>query len=316
MRILRYDPSRMEQWDQFVRESKNGTFLFERGYMDYHSDRFADHSLMVLDARDELVALLPGTPVDGTLASHAGLTYGGFVTGRRMTTPAMLAVFEGALAHLRAAGFTRLRYKSVPHIYHAYPAEEDLYALFRCEAKLCRRDVLTVVPQDRPVPYQERRMRKIRQAGKAGVTVAESADFGAFWAILEANLARVHGVRPVHSLEEITLLAGRFPGNIHLHVASDAAGPVAGPVAGAVIYDSGRVAHVQYIGSNDRGREVGALDLLFSTLLEREYASRRYFDFGIANEEEGRVLNVGLIDQKEGFGARAVAHDYYELALA
>jgi hypothetical protein len=40
-----------------------------------------------------------------------------------------------------------------------------------------------------------------------------------------------------------------------------------------------------------------------------------YFDFGISNERGGRILNEGLADYKEGFGARAVAHDFYELML-
>ena len=34
-------------WDTFVQESKNGTFLFVRDYMDYHRDRFQDCSLLV-----------------------------------------------------------------------------------------------------------------------------------------------------------------------------------------------------------------------------------------------------------------------------
>ena len=29
----------------------------------------------------------------------------------------------------------------------------------------------------------------------------------------------------------------------------------------------------------------------------------------------GRVINTGLIDQKEGFGARSVAHDHYRIDL-
>lgn len=312
MRIRRYDPSMRDAWDSFVRSSRNGTFLLERGYMDYHADRFADHSLVVRTDRDELLALLPGNEDGGRYSSHGGLTYGGFVVGERMTTPAMLEVFDDVLAYLRGSGFTAWRYKTIPSIYASHPAEEDRYALFRAGARLYRRDVLAVALPDRRLAYQERRARRIRQAGKAGVGAVESRDFAAFWPILEENLARVHGAAPVHSLAEITMLAERFPANIHLHLARDASGPV----AGTVIYDTGRVAHVQYIGSSERGREAGALDLLFASLIERRYAGRPYFDFGISNEEDGTVLNVGLIEYKEGFGARAVAHDFYEVALS
>ena len=56
--IVRYTPDRAEEWDAFVRQSKNATFLFYRGYMDYHADRFADYSLMFYD-KGRLCALLP-----------------------------------------------------------------------------------------------------------------------------------------------------------------------------------------------------------------------------------------------------------------
>lgn len=312
MKVTRYAPSMREAWDTFVRDSKNGTFIIERGYMDYHAEIFADHSLLFHGGDGELLALLPANEADGVLTSHGGLTYGGMVSGHRMTTPAMLEAFEGLLAHMHSAGLARLLYKTVPHIYHAHPAEEDRYALFRCGARLYRSDVLAVALPRNPLGYQQRRVRKVKQAVKEGLTTVTSRDFAAFWPILEANLGVVHGKRPVHSLAEIELLAGRFPDNVRLHLALDGAIPV----AGVVIYDSGRVAHVQYIGSVERGREVGALDLIFTTLIERDYAMREYFDFGISNEDDGRVLNVGLIEQKEGFGARAVAHDFYEMALA
>ena len=39
-----YTPDEAECWNELVAQSRNGTFLFDRRYMDYHSDRFADHS--------------------------------------------------------------------------------------------------------------------------------------------------------------------------------------------------------------------------------------------------------------------------------
>lgn len=45
--IERYTADQKAIWNQFVLNSKNGTFLFDRNYMDYHSDRFEDYSLMI-----------------------------------------------------------------------------------------------------------------------------------------------------------------------------------------------------------------------------------------------------------------------------
>ena len=60
--IERYTPAKKDEWDQFVRQSKNGTFLFLRDYMDYHSDRFADFSLVARDG-EKIIAVLPAITV-------------------------------------------------------------------------------------------------------------------------------------------------------------------------------------------------------------------------------------------------------------
>ena len=84
MTICRYTPDKAALWDEFVGRSRQGTFLFERAYMDYHQDRFADHSLMVY-RKARLFALLPANATDGVLWSHQGLTYGGLLTGPEAT---------------------------------------------------------------------------------------------------------------------------------------------------------------------------------------------------------------------------------------
>ena len=60
---------------------------------------------------------------------------------------------------------------------------------------------------------------------------------------------------------------------------------------------------------------MGAQAYLFGSLIE-QYKDKRFFDFGISNENEGHALNYGLLDWKEGFGARCYAHDFYEIATA
>ena len=56
--IIRYTKDKADEWNEFVARSKNGTFLFNRNYMDYHSDRFADYSLMFY-RKGRLYALMP-----------------------------------------------------------------------------------------------------------------------------------------------------------------------------------------------------------------------------------------------------------------
>jgi hypothetical protein len=299
-------------WDRFVAESKNGTFLFQRGYMDYHADRFTDASLVLEDAAGQWLALLPASRDGARVSSHGGLTYGGLVSADSMTTPRMLAAFDAIRAHYSAEGVTSVHYKTIPHPYHRLPAEEDRYALFRQGATLVRRDVLSVVEPTNPGPVQSRRRRAAAKAAKAGVVVRRSTRWPDYWRLLAETLAARHAAAPVHSLDEIALLARRFPDQITLWLA-ELEGE---PTAGVVVYDTGPVAHAQYTAANELGRETGSLDLLFLNLIGEAYRDRKAFDFGISNEDQGRVLNSGLIEQKEGFGARAVVHDFYDWRLA
>jgi Acetyltransferase (GNAT) domain len=280
--------------------------------MDYHRDRFVDHSLLVRGPEGDIVALLPAHAAGERISSHSGLSFGGLVVGPGMKAPLFLRCFEALLLELTRLDFAVLDYKTVPHIYNRHPAEEDRYALFLLGAELTRRDLLAVVTRDNRLPYQTRRARGVKKAQAAGVTMQEEGEFSDYWRLLAATLAERFRAEPVHTLDEIRLLRDRFPANIRLFTARSIAGDL---LAGVVVYESGRVAHAQYIAASPAGREVAALDLLFDHLLNDLYRDIPYFDFGASHEEAGRAINVGLIDQKEGFGARAVAHDHYRIDL-
>ncbi|MCF5965737.1 GNAT family N-acetyltransferase, partial [Xanthomonas perforans] len=125
-------------WDALVASSRNGNLLHRRDYMDYHAERFVDASLLV-QRGDTVVAVLPANLQGSCVSSHAGLTYAGLLSSMALRAGATLQVFEQIAAHYRALGVREVIYKPVPHIFHAYPAEEELYALHRLGAQLCRR---------------------------------------------------------------------------------------------------------------------------------------------------------------------------------
>lgn len=311
IKVVRYDASWKTRWDAFVDRAKNGVFLFKRDYLEYHAVRFPDASLLFLDDSDRLIAILPATLDGEILSSHGGLTFGGIISDDGMKVALMLEVFDAMLADMRAGGVKQVIYKAIPHIYHRLPAEEDLYALFRNDARLYRRDVSSTIDMSQRVPLSKGRKWSIKQAIKAGIQVARSTDFETFMAIEERVLEARHGARPVHTASELRLLAERFPEEIKLFAAMRNGAML----AGVVIYESALVAHAQYIGANDEGRAAGAADLVISHLINDYYRDKKYFDFGISTEDGGRRLNAGLANNKQGFGGRAVVYDFYELNL-
>jgi hypothetical protein len=316
--LRRYTPQDQTNWNQFVKAAKNGTFLFQRTYMDYHSDRFPDHSLVAMSDSGRWIAVLPACEQDKNFCSHAGLTYGGWVTNRDMTCPEMLIVFRQLIAYLANAGFDWLNYKTVPHIYHRLPAEEDSYALFRHNATLCRRDTLSVLDLRAQPLIQARRMRGAKKAFHQSVRIQleqhSPQAYADFWQCLQVNLQAQFQAEPTHSLAEIQALKELHPGQICLHTAQ-----VDGQLcAGVLVYLAEPVCHVQYISASPAGKKVAALDFLLLEIINHYRAHKQfsYFDFGISNEENGRYLNLGLIEQKEGFGARTVVHDFYQLSVS
>ena len=140
--ITPYTPEQKSRWNDFVRRSKNSTFLHNRDYMDYHADRFDDASLLVWQ-KGRLVALLPfNRGADGRVVSHSGLTYGGLLLDNRATVENVCEMFAQINKSLKSMGVVGVIYKPVPQIYHLMPAEEDLYAIFNCcNARLVKREI-------------------------------------------------------------------------------------------------------------------------------------------------------------------------------
>ena len=309
--VRAYTAADREVWDGFITASKNGTFLFLRDYMEYHADRFEDASALAIDRQGTPSALFPASRSGTQLVSHGGLSYGGMISDRRMTTALALDVFSRWLAFCRSIGIREIVYKAVPPIYHRCPADEDRYVLFQHGADLYRREVLSVVDLADRLPMQERRQRGVRKALRSGLLVREATGFDGFWTILERNLALRHDVRPVHTAIEMQRLQGLFPQNIRLF------GVFSGwrLCAGTVLYCALPTIHAQYIAADSAAMKAGALDLLFSTLIEENPWQARYFDFGNSNEQDGKILNRGLAEFKESFGARAICHDFYRLNI-
>lgn len=311
--IRRYTSNMADAWNDFVTHSRQGTFLLDRRYMDYHSDRFKDYSLAVCN-KGKLYALLPANADGTTIWSHQGLTYGGLITNDKATATDVCEVFTLINGFLKENGFRKVIYKAIPWIYHRLPAEEDLYALINtCRANLLSRDISSTIMMENRLRFRESRKSGIRKAIRNGIQVRESDDIAAFWTILNNNLSHKYGTAPVHTVEELILLKSRFPHEIRLFMAYKEDKPL----GGSLIFETPQTVHTQYISASTEGKAEGALDLLFDYIINKVYADGRflYFDFGKSTVDRGQTLNIPLIFQKEGFGGRGVCYDWYEYNL-
>ncbi len=311
VKVSVYTAQAKTQWDEFAARSKSGIFLFYRDYMEYHSDRFQDFSLLFY--KDEkLIGIMPANCKEGTVYSHAGLTFGGIASDCKMKTPLMLEIFNSLKQFLQTHKINKLIYKPAPYIYNIIPAEEDRYALFLNEAALVRRDVSSSIFMKNAPSFSKRRDRSIKKSKNFNFTAQESSDYKSFMKIEEELLKEKYNTKPTHTAEELKLLSNRFPNQIKLFTVCEKE-EIRG---GCVIYEYPRVAHAQYIASTPEGRKKYALDFLFDYLIHHIYRDKEYFDFGISTEKEGKFLNIGLTVYKEEFGARAVVYDTYEWKIS
>lgn len=308
--IRRYSTEDAPFWDSLVVSSRQGTLLHMRGYMDYHSDRFRDCSLIAC-RKGIPSALLPANIAsDGSLHSHQGLTYGGWLTPKsHFDGSDMLSLFDAWIKWCRDNGIHRIIYKAVPHIYHRIPAEEDLYALFRFGATPATVNLSSIIDMRSNPGLNTQQKRHLKKATMLKPWIRETSDASEFLPILTECLRSRHNTLPVHSQAELQMLKDRFPDSIRLFLA----GTDKNPEAAVCIYDTNDVAHCQYIATSDEGRENGTLTFLFQRLLTDTFRNRRYFDFGTSNEDSGRILNSGLIHQKTGLGGRGCVYQIFSI---
>ena len=308
--IKKYTESDKNLWDHFISSSKNGNFLFLRDYMDYHKDRFIDHSF-IFWKKNKPIAVLPANEKGNELNSHGGLTFGGLIMGAEIRVAEVLEIFELLCNYCISNGFQSIIYKVIPSVFCNYPAEEDLYALFRHNAQLIKREISSVLSlQENKIRFSEGKRQSVAKCEKIGLQIVESNDFSAYWILLEEVLSK-YNVKPVHSLQEITYLKSKMPDKIKLYEAR----LNNSLLAGIVIYDYGRVVHTQYMASSLEGRNIGALDYVNYMLINHFYCNRQYYSWGISTEEGGKILNTGLIQQKEMMGGRGIVLDAYKIDL-
>lgn len=310
--IKKYEPQFYSIWNQFIADSKNGTFLFHRDFVEYHRDRFQDFSLLVFDDKDKLVAVLPANRVEDVIYSHQGLTYGGLVL-KDAKLVKQIEIFKNILLFLEAKGFKKLNLKCIPSIYHKKPAEELHYLMFLVKAELVKRDCLSVLVIDKNLDLSKDRKAGIKRGVRNNLIIKETDSFDEFWnKILIPNLNNKHKVNPVHTVQEVEILKEKFPSNIRqFNVYLDDV-----IVAGTTIFETDNVAHSQYISSNEAKNELGSLDFLHYYLLTNVFKGKKYFDFGISNEKGGTKLNEGLSYWKESFGASTIVQDFYEVTIS
>ncbi len=300
-------------WNNFVRNSKNGTFLLEREYMDYHNDRFQDASLLVINNKDaKVLAILPANLEGDSIYSHQGLTYGGLIIEEKVKLDTIIVFFQLILKHYALSDHRNFVYKPPPAFYHKRISFEDQYVMSLLEAHISRVDTTMVIPLKKERQYNQQKRRNIAKGKKSGLTIKLEQDISSFWSnVLEPNLKQRFEANPVHTITEISNLKSLFKNNIQTYAVykEDQI------IAGTILYLTETTVHTQYISANELGKQLCALDFLFDHLINLFELEKDSFSLGSTNQNEGKMINQGLYNWKYGFGAELYPNLYYTFPI-
>nr|WP_315472194.1 GNAT family N-acetyltransferase [uncultured Undibacterium sp.] len=315
MQVRAYSSDDEALWDEFCINSLQSTLLHTRRFLSYHGTKFTDQSLLIVDDNKWLgilpAALMPNDP--SCIISHPGASYGGIVHQGQLRGEAMIAALRACCTYFHSQGKQKLLYKAVPSFYHRMPAQDDLYAMFRLGARRYRCDLSSTIDLNNRANLNLRRRRSLNKAYKQNVVITtELLLLPVLWDVLMDNLAQKHDSTPVHSLAEMSILIDRFPKEI-VPVFAMHEGKV---VAGVILFITETCYHTQYIAASALGYQISALDAVFDFCVQLAQSDgRRWFDFGISNEQAGMFLNEGLYRFKTEFGGGGTVHEFFEILL-
>ncbi len=308
--VRRYLQADYQAWNSFIGTAKNATFLFHRDFMEYHSDRFEDFSLMIFD-NNKLVAVFPANRVGDRVFSHQGLTYGGLVYGNAITGERVFEMFDALIYFMRNES-ADLQIKMLPPWYNKTPTNEIDYYLAK-NGRLLKREMNLAIDLKSDFSISSSKLKHFRRVSQLGMEIRQERDFSGFWnTVLIPRLEERFGAKPVHNLQEIKLLSERFPEQIHqFNVYNDE-----NIVAGITIFDFGNGVKSQYGATTKEGEALRALDFLFINLIQKyKQMGYSFFDMGTVAEDNEAGYNSGLLNQKLELGCTIYNQDFYSITL-
>jgi hypothetical protein len=305
-----YRESDYANWNAFIGQAKNATFLFHRDFMEYHKDRFEDFSLMVFDDQ-KLIAVLPANRVGDIVYSHQGLTYGGLVYSSKLNGEKVEEILDSILSFFKENEVQSFFFKSIPLFYTSKGNAEMDFFLFKRGAFLDKKEMNLGINLAMPLTISKSKLKHFRKIEELDLEMVEEQHLESFWElVLEPRLLEKYNAKPVHTLQEITLLKEKFPENIKQFSVyfEDVI------IAGITVFETETVVKSQYGATTKKGEELRALDFLFINLIQKyKREGKLFFDMGIVNEDNEKGYHAGLLKQKEELGCSVYSQDFYKM---
>lgn len=307
-----YRESDYANWNAFIGQAKNATFLFHRDFMEYHRDRFEDFSLMIFE-NEKLLAVLPANRVGDIVYSHQGLTYGGLVYLSKLNGEKVENILDSLVFFFKENEVQSFSFKPIPLFYSSKGNAEMEFFMLKKGAFLDKKEMNLGINLAMPLTISKSKLKHFRKIEELDLEMVEEQQLESFWElVLEPRLLEKYNATPVHTLQEITKLKEKFPNNIKQFSVyfEDVI------IAGITLFETETVVKSQYGATTKKGEELRALDFLFITLIKKyKQEGKLFFDMGIVNDDNEKGYHAGLLKQKEELGCSVYSQDFYKMKL-
>jgi len=278
--------------------------LFYRDYMDYHSNRFEDFSILIYKNKS-LVGLIPANRSKNTIYSHQGLTYGGLLLENNFNAIFSKELMAVVKKFYKDNGIVDFQLKSYPSSYPQFDSTPFFSFFKNSKTNIITTHKSLAIDFSKKVKIHKTKLKHQRKGLEYGLEIRLDNDFKTFWTeVLTPMLEDRFQTKPVHSLEEIEQLHSFFPSKIlqyNVYLKDKILG-------GITIYNKGSVVKSQYSATTLEGQKNYAIDVLFLHLIEHyKNSGAQFFCMGTVTTIDSLGYSPGLLKQKLELGC-----DIYE----
>ncbi|MBK9735173.1 MAG: hypothetical protein IPO92_09490 [Saprospiraceae bacterium] len=305
MNVVRYHSELKDDWDKFVRNSNTPLFIFERTFIEYHGDRYLDHSLLVYK-NGLLVAVQPACEIDFQLISHRGLPFSDVITKLRKEWFDIDDIINAILNYCRIKNIKKIEITLCPNMYKNVSSEETTYFLRKNDFVFCNQKLSAIISL-KDIVESKLNLKVSKVFFQKSEIVFNSNDFESFNNMISNNLNQKYQSKPVHSLNELVYLKEKFSDQIDLVLAKSN-----NVIVGAVLlFKLGQVIKCQYLTSTVNN----ASDFMISQIILKYRKDYFYFDLGTSNSIGENEINLKNLAFKCKLGGKAMCIDKYICVL-
>ena len=305
--LTKYSIQYFEQWDDFVLTSKNGTLFHTRKFLSYHPEnKWVDSSLLFTNEKDKIIAVFPACLIENKIISHQGASSGGLIVGNKNTIDISLEIIDLLIEHYKSH---EIVFRKHEYIFDTNPAQEVEFAAQYKGFKVDFVELSSCVDLQATPNYSKNTKSKINRSSDKIEIKFDDDNYDDFYQLLTNNLSHKHKTEATHSLDEIKKLKELFPNNYFL-VSAYKNDIVIASVWLLKANDSSY--HTFYIALNYEYKSLYPLYTLIDSIIKHgKDHNINYLNFGISTENRGTIINKGLFNFKDSFGAFGVIRSMY-----